>query len=61
MPASIEAIAPYGVPLIVLALAAAGWFVRRSITSAGHAEKLDLAAKLLDVRSKLRSPDLTSD
>lgn len=60
MEASIEALAPYAVPLILLTLGAVGWFVRRSITSAGRAEKLDLAAKLLDVRAKLRAPDLTT-
>lgn len=51
--------APYAVPLLLLALGAIGWFARRQITSAEHVEKLDLASKLLDVRSKLRSPELT--
>lgn len=58
--ASAAPLAPYAIPLLLLALGSAGWFVRRRITLSGHAEKLDLAAKLLDVRSKLRSPDLTT-
>ena len=55
----ILSVATYALPLLLLTLGAIGWFARRKITSAGRVEKLDLASKLLDVRSKLRSPELT--
>jgi hypothetical protein len=56
---SAQELATYVVPVFLVILGAAGWFIRRKITGAETVEKLDLAAKLLDVRSKLLAPDLT--
>lgn len=58
---SADELATYVVPVFLLALGAVGWVIRRKITGAGTVEKLDLAAKLLDVRTKLLAPDLTED
>ena len=58
--ASVQGMVQYLVPVLLLALGAVGWFVRRRVTSAGTVEKLDLAAKLFDVRAKLLAPDLTN-